>query len=70
VEYAVFFDRTWARYDLAVPGTFRLVPPAARVAELARDYQEMRDMFLDAPVSFDVILETLHRLEARINRIT
>ena len=70
MEYAVFFDRTWARYDLAVPGTFRLVPPAARVAELARDYQEMRDMFLDAPVSFDVILETLHRLEARINRIT
>lgn len=64
-----FFARSWARYDLAKPGTFRLVPPAARVAELARDYQEMRDMFLDAPTSLDVILETLGRLEARINRI-
>jgi hypothetical protein len=65
-----FFARGWARYDLAVPGTFRLVPPPARVAELARDYQEMLDMFLDAPASFDVILETLHRLEVRINGIT
>jgi hypothetical protein len=65
---ARFFARSWARYDLAQPGTFRLVPPAARVPELARDYQNMRDMFLDVPVAFDVILKTLHRLESRINR--
>jgi len=64
-----FFARTWARYDLAKPGTFRLVPPLAHTAELARDYHEMRDMFLDPPTSFEVILETLTRLEARINRI-
>ena len=64
-----FFARNWARYDLAQPGTFRLAPPAPRMAELARDYQEMRDMFLDAPPSFDVVLETLNKLEARINRI-
>jgi hypothetical protein len=63
-----FFARTWARYELAKPGTFRLVPPAERVAELARDYQAMRDMFLDEPVSFDAILETLRKLEARINQ--
>jgi len=63
-----FFARTWARYDLAKPGTFRLVPPAERVTELARDYQAMRDMFLDEPVSFDAILETLRKLEARINQ--
>ena len=65
---ARFFARSWARYDLAAPGTFRLVPPPVRVAELARDYQEMQDMFLDAPMSFDMILETLRRLEARINQ--
>jgi hypothetical protein len=64
-----FFARSWARYDLAQPGTFRLAPPAARMAEMARDYQEMRDMFLDPPPSFDVVLETLNKLKARINRI-
>jgi hypothetical protein len=47
---------------LAKPGTFRLIPPAARLAELAQDYLEMRDMLLDAPIPFDVILET------RVNR--
>jgi hypothetical protein len=47
---------------LAQPGTFRLVPPTARLAELAQDYQEMRDMFLDPPASFDVVLKTRGRL--------
>jgi hypothetical protein len=63
-----FFARTWARYDLAVPGTFRLVPPAARVPELNRDYQAMHDMFLDTPKSFENILQTLRGLENRINQ--
>lgn len=63
-----FFARSWARYDLAVPGTFRLVPPAERLPELERDYQEMRDMFLDEPGTFDTILKTLHMLEDSINR--
>ena len=63
-----FFARSWARYDLAVRGTFRLVPPTMRLAELERDYLEMRDMFLDEPAPFDAILETLRELEKRINR--
>jgi Nucleotidyl transferase AbiEii toxin, Type IV TA system len=65
---ARFFARSWARYDLAKPGTFRLVPPASRAGELARDYQQMQDMFLDAPMSFDLILEALRALENRINQ--
>jgi hypothetical protein len=64
-----FFARTWARYDLAKPGTFRLVPPSARLPELARDYLEMRDMFLDQPPQFDEVMETLKKLAVRINRI-
>jgi len=65
-----FFARGWARYDLAKPGTFRLVPPDGRTTELAHDYQEMREMFLDAPPSFKDILETLRVLEDRINRVS
>ncbi len=41
-----FFGSSWANYGLAKPGTFRLVPPAARQAALRRDYQAMRDMYL------------------------
>lgn len=64
-----FFARAWARYDLAQHGTFRLVPPDSRRAELTRDYLAMRQMFLDdTPPSFDSVLAVLGDLEARINR--
>lgn len=62
-----FFGSSWANYNLAKPGTFRLVPKLERLPELRRDYQLMRDMFLDQPVSFDDILTTLLDLEHRIN---
>ncbi|MFM7165513.1 MAG: nucleotidyl transferase AbiEii/AbiGii toxin family protein [Planctomycetaceae bacterium] len=63
-----FFGSSWANYDEAKPGTFRLVPPAERVAALRRDYQAMRDMYLAEPASFDEILGTLAELENRINQ--
>lgn len=62
-----FFGSSWANYDLAKPGTFRLVPQAERLPALRRDYQLMRDMYLTGPVSFDDILTTLSNLEHRIN---
>jgi hypothetical protein len=62
-----FFGSGWARYDLARPGTFRLVPPPERVPELRRDYQAMRDMYLSEPAGFDQVLATLAELERRIN---
>lgn len=62
-----FFARSWARYDLAEPGTFRLVPPTERLAELAGDYRQMREMFLDEPPTFDQMMNTLSDLEKRIN---
>jgi len=64
-----FFGSTWARYDLAIPGTFRLIPPSHRVPELRRDYQAMRDMYLNEPISFDEVLEILNEIEHRINRL-
>lgn len=64
-----FFGSSWANYDLAKPGTFRLVPPAERLPALRRDYQLMHDMYLTEPVSFDVILNALSDLEYRINLI-
>lgn len=62
-----FFAASWARYDLARPGTFRLVPPEFRLAELKKDYQAMRDMFLVAPPSFESVIKTVSDLEQEIN---
>jgi Nucleotidyl transferase AbiEii toxin, Type IV TA system len=63
-----FFSSSWASYDLAKPGTFRLVPPTARVSALRRDYQSMRDMYLTEPTLFDDVLAILADLERRINQ--
>lgn len=64
-----FFGSSWANYDEAKPGTFRLVPPNERLPALRRDYQAMLDMYLTEPASFDEILANLADLENRINGI-
>ena len=61
------FARQWARYDLARPGTFRLLPPTARLAALACDYAQMRAMFLQSPPEFDAVLEVLASAERTLN---
>jgi hypothetical protein len=65
-----FFGSSWARYDEAVPGSFRLLPAPARLSSLRQDYQAMRDLYLAEPASFDDILAALSTLEGRINGIT
>lgn len=62
-----FFPAAWARYDLARPGSFRLLPAAARVRDLARDYAAMREMYMTEPPGFEQVLEALRDLERRIN---
>jgi hypothetical protein len=62
-----FFGSGWARYDLARPDTFRLLPPDGRQSVLRRDYEAMRDMYLAEPTPFDAILGSLADLEQRIN---
>jgi len=64
-----FFGSLWANYDLAKPGTFRLVPKDERLPALRRDYQLMRDMYLTEPVNFDDILTTLSNLEHQVNHV-
>lgn len=63
-----FFAASWAHYDLAKPGTFRLVPPDSRLAELEKDYRAMQPMFLAEPPSFASIIEAVRGLENRINQ--
>lgn len=63
-----FYPSTWARYDLARPGTFRLIPgEQAQRVELAEDYEAMRPMLFGDPPAFQTILQDLAELEAAIN---
>lgn len=63
-----YFARNWARYDLARPGSFRLVPPPARIAPLQADYQRMRPMFVSEPPSFQALLDQLADAERLLNQ--
>jgi len=63
-----FFPSSWAHYELAKPGTFRLAPPEFRMAELEKDYSEMQPMFLKEPPPFATIVKELSDLENRINQ--
>ena len=63
---SVYFRSAWARYDLAVPATFRLLPPPARRAELIHDHQSMKQMFFRPPPEINEVLKTLERLEEKI----
>ncbi|WP_164104432.1 nucleotidyl transferase AbiEii/AbiGii toxin family protein [Candidatus Laterigemmans baculatus] len=62
-----FFGSAWARYDLAVPGSFQLLPSQDRIRELERDYEAMKDMYLTEPSSFTDVSATLQHLADRIN---
>ncbi len=64
-----FFGSAWARYDLAIPPTFKLVPPPEREAALRRDYQAMRDMYMSDPMPFEGVLSTLADIERQINGV-
>jgi len=64
-----FYPSTWAQYELAKPPSFRLIPPEARISELAKDYQAMQNMIFDKPLSFDEVMHTLTSLENEINAL-
>ena len=62
-----FYSSTASRYDLAVPGTFRLVPDAAKLKDLERDYVAMQVMMFRDPPAWNEIVSELGRLEDQIN---
>ena len=63
-----FYPSNWARYDLAAPGSLKLLPSTpAHIKGLEKDYEAMQVMlFGDAP-KFQDILDELKRLEDEIN---
>lgn len=64
-----FYPSSWAHYEMAKPPTFKLAPSGARVSELSKDYQAMKNMIFDKPLSFDEVMQTLTELEKEINAL-
>jgi hypothetical protein len=72
-DVAAFKDRFYpsrsARYDLARPGTLRIVPDANQQRQLEADYREMGTMFFEVPPGWDELIEELTQLEERANAL-
>jgi hypothetical protein len=64
-----FYPRSWAKYEEAVPGTLKLLPPEFRLDSLEKDYKAMQNMIFDKYISFDEIIGILGNLEKEINEI-
>lgn len=62
-----FYPSNRARYDLAKPGSFRLIPNDRVNLELKADYRAMHEMIFGLVPSWDEILSGLESLEAEIN---
>lgn len=63
-----FYPRTWAKYEDAKKGTFKLLPPIFRLDALEKDYRAMENMIFDKKISFTEIIEILKSLEIEINK--
>jgi hypothetical protein len=62
-----FYPSAWARYDLARPGSLKVMPGESRIAALRRDYRDMRMMIFGEPPRFEGVMETLAELERELN---
>lgn len=68
-DKARLFRSSWARYDLAKPGTLHLVPSDKRSVELESDLKKMdqNGMFAGESPTWTTVRERLAQLEATIN---
>jgi hypothetical protein len=64
-----FYRCPWAKYKLATPGTFKLIPKDKHLPALKRDYQAMGEMIFGKSPSFEDILDKLQELEDQINAL-
>ena len=63
-----FYHCSWAQYNLAKPGTMRLMPPEYNIPKLYEDYEHMQNMIFGEKIDFDAILDGISNLEDEINK--
>lgn len=62
-----FYPRGWANYDLAKPGTIKLIPEDHILDNLKKDYISMENMIFGDLPSFDEIISVISELEKEVN---
>lgn len=65
-----FYPRKWAHYELAVPGTLKLLPPEYRMEDLQKDYDSMKNMMFGEYPDFQTLMKFIGDLEKEINSLT
>ena len=64
-----FYPAGSAHYELARPGTLRLLPPEDCLPALKTDYEHMKNMIFGEKPAFEEILRIICIVEAEINRL-
>jgi nucleotidyltransferase AbiEii toxin of type IV toxin-antitoxin system len=64
-----FYPRTWAKYDLAEVGTFKLVPNDMRIKSLRGDYAQMQEMIFGTYPDFGLIISELSLFQNKLNQM-
>ena len=64
-----FYSSAWARYDLAKPGSIKLIPADYVIKILRQDYQSMKNMIFGDYPEFNDILTSIKSLEDEINSL-
>lgn len=62
-----FYPAGSAHYELARPGTMRLLPPEECIPLLREDYEHMKNMIFGETPEFEKIMKCIERLEREIN---
>ena len=64
-----FYPAGSAHYELAKPGTMRLMPPEDCLPALKADYEHMKNMIFGEKPEFEEVLKTIGKISAEINRL-
>lgn len=64
-----FYPSGSAHYELASPGTLRLMPPDDCLTALRTDYEHMKNMIFGEKPEFEEILTTIQEIEREINKL-
>jgi len=62
-----FYHSASAHYDLAKPGSMRLMPPVDCIDIIRSDYEHMKNMIFGEQPGFDDIMDGMHRMEQENN---